>query len=163
MLIQAGSICKSYRSINTGRPIAWVRTHKRKAVSPMKKAFTGLLLAILCCIVAGCSGASFDESIFELDYESDQSQEMDSERASLSKLKSTFNWLDSKDDEIYQLTYQDVAKRLGCHASTYSNRSGTRGYTWLDDQDESAGLGVYISQIDGVWVVSSFTGYNLEY
>lgn len=126
------------------------------------KRLLGILFAVLLCItVTGCGNASkYNDTVFDLDYESDESQDMSEDRASSSKLKRVFTWLDGKDDRIYDLTYEDVASRVGCHASSYSNLFGSRHYVWDCDGDGGYSLGISCDLIGGEWAVTSFSENN---
>lgn len=127
----------------------------------MKKVASIFLAVLMCIVVSGCGNANqYDETVFNLDYESEESQAMSSDRVSTSKLQSVFNWLDGQGDKLYDLTYKDVASWAGCHASTYSNLFGKRHYVWESD-DQSTSLGVSCETIGGEWAVTGFSGNNL--
>ena len=96
--------------------------------------------------------AVFDDSIFALDYTDLSEQEMSAERAPIAALQETCSWLwDTRYDDHSELTYSDIAARIGAHASVYyisnQNNDNRRVYQWQAKEDEEAYLWVDFSQM----------------
>lgn len=100
----------------------------------------------------------------ELDYASEEMQEVSSERASEETLVSTYHdWFNGELDAAAQkeLTYEDFVAQIGCEASWYNAWGDYRVYTWEADGAPSVKVGATFEEVDGAWKCKYFNGNNI--
>ena len=132
--------------------------------------FAVLMLAALCACnspAGGSEGGSNDGggdkeqstvendgSSYGIDLNSEELQPMSEKRATVEKLKDTFdNYCKglNRFDDLKNRTYQDFVDYIGCDATQYQLSGGRRFYIWLAEDNEFANFNVLFSDEGGSW------------